>query len=142
MVMQTTQLKQTPNELDTVVVADPKTHITAFEPSASPLPPPPQSPPPPLKERVGAWERLKSWAMSGMTPADQEYKTVFEKARDEERKEAERLLIPIAVEASKEGRDRSDHIDGLGADDLVKSEREKDASAGTPAGLTGWWTGR
>lgn len=140
MVMQTTQLKQTPNELDAIVATDPKTHTTTAS-EASPLPSP-LPPPPPPKEHVGAWERLKSWAMSGMTPADQEYKTVFEKARDEERKGAGRLLMPMAVEASKEGRDRNDRIDGLGADDLAKGEREKDASAGTPAGLTGWWTGR
>lgn len=149
MATQATQLKQTqelaataaaPDELDTVaVVTDPKTHTTTtFEASTSP----PPSPPPPPKEYVGAWGRLKSWAMSGMTPADQEYKTVFEKARDEERKEAERLMVPIVVEANREDRNRGDRIDRLGADDLVKDEPEKGGSVGTLASLTGWWTGR
>jgi len=77
-----------------------------------------------------------------MTPADQEYKTSFERQRDEERREAEKLMAPIVVEATREGKDGGERIDRLGADDLVKGEREKGESVGTLASLTGWWSGR
>ncbi|KAF8537732.1 cytochrome oxidase c assembly-domain-containing protein [Trichophaea hybrida] len=109
------------------------------------------NPPPPSFEPIdsvtpapaaGPWKQLKAWALSGMTPADQEYKTAFEKARDEERKEAEKLMVPIVVEATKEGKDKGERIDRLGADDLVKEEQEKGGNVGTLASLTGWWSGR
>lgn len=40
------------------------------------------------QEIKGPWEKLKGWAMSGMTPAGQEYKTRFEKEEVERRKAA------------------------------------------------------
>ncbi|CCX07848.1 Similar to hypothetical protein [Tuber melanosporum Mel28]; acc. no. XP_002836496 [Pyronema omphalodes CBS 100304] len=92
--------------------------------------------------RPSAWERVKSWGLSGMTPADQEYKNAFEKARETEQAEAEKLMAPIIVQATKEGRDHGDRIDRLGADDLVKGEKAKGGSVGVMSSVTGWWSGR
>ncbi|KAI5815162.1 hypothetical protein BZA77DRAFT_316588 [Pyronema omphalodes] len=92
--------------------------------------------------RPSAWERVKTWGLSGMTPADQEYKNAFEKAREAERAEAEKLVAPVVVQATKEGRDHGDRIDRLGADDLVKGEKPKGGSVGVMSSVTGWWSGR
>jgi hypothetical protein len=92
--------------------------------------------------RPSAWERVKTWGLSGMTPADQEYKNAFEKAREAERAEAEKLMAPIVAQATKEGRDHGDRIDRLAADDLVKGEKPKGGSVGVMSSITGWWSGR
>ncbi|KAI5847991.1 hypothetical protein BZA05DRAFT_117395 [Tricharina praecox] len=91
---------------------------------------------------VGPWTKFKSWALSGMTPADQEYKTAFERQRDEERKQAEAVVAPIVVELTREGRDAGERIDRLGADDLVKGEKPAGGSVGVLSSVTGWWSGR
>ncbi|KAI5782634.1 hypothetical protein EDC01DRAFT_664348 [Geopyxis carbonaria] len=94
-----------------------------------------------LAPRQGPWEKFKGWAMSGMTPADQEYKVAM-LAHEEERKNAARLMTPVIVEATRSGQDHGDRIDRLGADDLVKGEKEAGGSTGVVGSLTGWWSGR
>ena len=88
---------------------------------------------------VGPWTKFKSWALSGMTPADQEYKTVFERQRDEEKK-AEAVVAPVVVEFTKEGRDGGARSDAL--DDLAKGEKPAGGNAGVLGSVTGWWSGR
>jgi hypothetical protein len=90
----------------------------------------------------GPWEKFKGWAFSGMTPADKEYKTAFERVRDAERREAEMVVAPIVAAATRDGRDGGNRIDRLGADDLVKGEKPKGGSVGVLSSVTGWWSGR
>jgi len=77
-----------------------------------------------------------------MTPAEQEYKTAFERQRDEERKHAEAVVAPTVAERTREGEDRGERVDRLAADDLVKGEKPAGGSVGGPNGLAGWWSSR
>ncbi|KAA8895351.1 hypothetical protein FN846DRAFT_970098 [Sphaerosporella brunnea] len=50
----------------------------------------------------GPWAKFKTWAMSGMTPADQEYKTAFEKEAEEaERKRLSQAAAPAPAPAPR-----------------------------------------
>lgn len=89
----------------------------------------------------GPWEKLQSWAMSGMTPADQTYKTRFEK-EEEKRKEAVALESPNVVEPNRAGIGKGNRIDRLGADDLATANQSKGSSTSILSSITGWWSGR
>jgi hypothetical protein len=86
----------------------------------------------------GPWTKFKSWALSGMTPADKEYKTAFERAQDEERAQAEKVIAPVVAATTRESTNAREK---LGADDL-KGEKTKAESGGILSSVTGWWSKR
>lgn len=79
---------------------------------------------------AGAWDKLKSWGLSGLTPADEQYRTAFEKERD-----AAAAAEPAAAEPVVEA-----PTDRAGADDLVKAKGS--SSGGMLSGVKGWWSGK
>lgn len=78
----------------------------------------------------GPWEKFKGWAMSGLTPADQDIKPIFERDAEEAKKEQEEVVKnqlaaqgseaagPVLVEVKKveeekKSRGITDRVKGL-----------------------------
>jgi hypothetical protein len=124
-----------PQRVDVAVIGSTPV-ATPATPAAAPVKPEPKADIGPVE---GPWTKFKSWALSGMTPADKEYKTAFERARDEERVQAEKVVAPVVAAATREGTDAGER---LGADNLVKGEKTKGESGSILSSVTGWWSGR
>ncbi|RPA92602.1 hypothetical protein L873DRAFT_1831064 [Choiromyces venosus 120613-1] len=77
----------------------------------------------PNRESGTVTDKLKTWALSGLTPAEKE-----EELRRQNMESHDVL--------------KDDILSRPGADDLVKGERAKGGSTGVLSSLTGWWTGR
>ncbi|KAG0125020.1 cytochrome oxidase c assembly-domain-containing protein [Tuber indicum] len=68
-------------------------------------------------------DKLKTWALSGLTPAEKE---------EELRRQSVESRVIV----------KDDILSQPGADNLAKGEKEKGGSTGVLGSITGWWSGR
>jgi hypothetical protein len=68
-------------------------------------------------------DKLKTWALSGLTPAEKE---------EELRRQSVESRVVV----------KDNILSQPGADNLAKGEKEKGGSTGVLGSITGWWSGR
>lgn len=75
---------------------------------------PATAPTPAMEERPGAIDKLKKWAVSGLTPADQEYKDPVARAEDEARRAARIARVEEEANAKDVTKPGNDLVKGGG----------------------------
>lgn len=100
----------------------------------------------PGEPRPGIVAKIKTWALSGLTPPDSKYEPRLE-STDEARRRADNPLDTIRGKSSAvEGNQAIEvPMQREGADDLVKGGKNaepKGGSTGMLSSISGWWSGK